>query len=235
MATKQNYATPEAAEAAAPPVAGGRNTARLTNYHVKPAYQAKFRQVLGEYVFNSLSAAGNIMAEAYAELDEPSRFWLIERWSSPALLEGSQPTAALASLVQEALVAPAEILLVQDLEPLSKVDWQRAPEAADQPMTVMLFVDAKAGTGAEFKRRYHAAMPQIRGEAGVVTYQLTQVQGTDDKFITYEKFRSPQALQDHLKLPFLAPILDFLHTSIINPPFEQGLHKLTELAPLQWQ
>jgi len=234
MATKQiPAATPGAAEAAAPPVAGGHSMARLTNYHVKPAYQAKFRQVLSEYVINSLQAAGNIMAEAYAELDESSRFWLIERWNSPALLEHSQHSSPAAGLAPQALVSPAEIRLVQDLEPLSKVDWQRAPEAADQPMTVMLFVDAKAGTGAEFKRRYHAAMPQIRGEAGVVTYQLTQVQGADDRFITYEKFRSAQALQDHLKLPFLAPILDFLHTSITNPPFEQGLHKLTELAPLQ--
>jgi quinol monooxygenase YgiN len=238
MATNQSAAVAQAAsERIAPPLPGAGNAAKLTSYHVKPAYQTDFRKALSEYVFSSLASAGNIMAEAYAELNKPDRLWLIERWSDQLLLAAypKNDLAAIADLAAEALVSPAQTLLVQDLEPLAKADWQRAPAAGDHPLTVMLFVDAIPGTGEEFKKRYHAAMSQIRGEAGVVTYQLTQVQEGDSKFITYEKFRSAQALQDHLKLPFLAPILDFLHTSITNPPFEQGLHKLTEFAPLQWK
>jgi quinol monooxygenase YgiN len=239
MATNKPAAFAQAAsEAVSPPQSGVGIAARLTSYHVKPAYQANFCQALSAYVFSSLEAAGNIMAEAYAELDNSNKLWLLERWSDQLLLtahQKSDPAAAIAGLAAEALISPTQTLLVQDLEPLTKEDWQRAPAPGDRPLTVMLFVNAIPGTGDEFKQRYHAAMPQIRGEAGVVTYQLTQVQEGDSKFITYEKFRSEQALQDHLKLPFLAPILDFLHTSITNPPFEQGLHKLTEFAPLQWK
>ncbi|MBJ6110342.1 antibiotic biosynthesis monooxygenase [Hymenobacter sp. BT523] len=234
METKQKSSP----QAAAPPSASTAPVARLTSYHVKPAQQDAFRQALSEYVAGALQSTGNIMAEAYAERDKAGVLWLVERWETQTHLEAHQkssPAAAISRLAAEALEAPAETLAVQDLEPLAKEAWQRAPNPDDQPMTVMLFVDAKPGTGAEFKKRYHAAMPQIRGEAGVVTYQLTQIEGAADKFITYEKFRSEQALQDHLKFPFLAPILDFLHSSITNPPFEQGLHKLTELAPLHWK
>ncbi|WP_324678158.1 antibiotic biosynthesis monooxygenase [Hymenobacter sp. GOD-10R] len=222
MLTKQHpSAGPAATEAQ--PAAGESALAQLTSYRVKPTHQAAFRQALSEYVTSALNLPGNIMAEAYTELDKPDVFWLIERWRDQAQREDYQksyPATAVARLAEEALAAPAELLLVHDLEPLSKEDWLRAPAASDQPLTVMLFVDAVAGTGPEFRRRYHAAMPQIRQEAGIVTYQLTQVQGSEGKFITYEKFRNAQALQDHLKFSFVGPILDFLHTSITNPPFE---------------
>lgn len=229
MVTKQT-----SSQTAASPPTGTAPAARLTSYHVKSASQDAFRQALSEYVSSALESSGNIMAEAYAERDKTGVLWLVERWEHPTQWEDHQksgPATAISRLVAEVLDASAETLAVQDLAPLPKEAWQRAPAPDDQPMTVMLFVEALPGTGPEFKKRYHAAMPQIRGEAGVVTYQLTQVAGTEDKFITYEKFRSEQALQDHLKLPFLAPILDFLHTSITNPPFEQGLHKLTKFAP----
>ena len=76
------------------------------------------------------------------------------------------------------------------------------------------------------------AMPEFRAEPGVVTYQLSQVVGKDTQFITYEKFRAEESLEEHLAFPPINPILDFLQTSITNPPFENGLHKLTEFAPL---
>jgi quinol monooxygenase YgiN len=211
MATTQNHSvTKGVAKAAEPQLASTDIVVRLTKYDVEQAHLTDFRKALSAYVFHSLQAAGNIMAEAYAELDKPSQLWVIERWHDQKALVAFQQSSlatAVASLVADALVTPAELLVVQDLEPLAKEDWQRVPAAGDHPLTVMLFVDAKPGTGAEFKKRYHAAMPQIRSEAGVVTYQLTQVQGAADKFITYEKFRSEQALQDHLKLPFYTPRL----------------------------
>ncbi|CCH52723.1 hypothetical protein BN8_01742 [Fibrisoma limi BUZ 3] len=209
-------------------------TAQLTKYITKPSYQNQFRLTLSTYVTQALEAEGNIMAEAYAEIENPNVLWLIERWKNQQAL-----TAMLASiqddnfdqLTKEGLTDPVEKISVTDLEPLSKEAWRRLPDANDDPMTVMLFVDAKPGTQDEFKKRYHAAMPAIRGEDGVVTYQLTQLDGLDTRFLTYEKFRNAEALQIHLKFPPVGPILDFLHTSITNPPFEQWLHKLKLFAP----
>ncbi|GAB3760374.1 hypothetical protein GCM10028817_36310 [Spirosoma pomorum] len=174
------------------------------------------------------------MAEAYAEIEHPTVLWLIERWENQqafAVLRDSSQSRAINELTETGLTAPVEKLSVTDLEPLFKEAWRRQPNADDDSMTVMLFVDAKPGTQDEFKKRYHAAMPAIRGETGVITYQLTQLKGDDTKFLTYEKFRNAEALQTHLTFPPVEPILDFLHTSITNPPFEQGLHKLKLFAP----
>ncbi len=208
---------------------------QLTAYSVKPDYQNPMRQALSTYVLQALKTEGNVMAEAYAEIDNPAVLWLIERWGNQqalaALQEGNQ-AKAVDRLTKEGLTAPAEKLSVTDLEPLSRQDWLRQPNSGDNPMTVMLFVDARPGTQDEFRKRYHAAMPAIRSEAGVITYQLTQLDGAETRFLTYEKFRNAEALQTHLKFPPVGPILDFLHTSITNPPFEKGLHKLTLFAPV---
>ncbi|WP_420147384.1 putative quinol monooxygenase [Spirosoma sp.] len=207
---------------------------QLTKYTVEPNDQDQFRLAMSAYVFQALNAEGNIMAEAYAEIEHPTVLWLIERWEnqeSLTALQASSQAKAIDTLAKVGMTTPHEKISVTDLEPLSKEDWRRSPDANDDPMTVMLFVDARPGTQDEFKKRYHAAMPSIRGEAGVVTYQLTQLNGAKTKFLTYEKFRNPEALQTHLQFPFVGPILDFLHTSITNPPFEKGLHKLKLFAP----
>lgn len=208
---------------------------RLAKYHVKSAFREKFREALSKYVFSSLKATGNIMSEAYHEQEDPSILWVIERWSEQDLLEkndGSTAAKNIIPLTKNGLVSPVEIFLGKDLEPLPKEAYRKKPHSRDHPLTIMLFVDAKEGTEDEFKSLYHIAMPAFRNEPGVVTYQLSQVSGDQTKFITYEKFRSPGAFQDHLKVPAVEPVVQYLRTSIKEPPFEKGLHRLIEFAPL---
>lgn len=90
----------------------------------------------------------------------------------------------------------------------------------------MLFVDAKPGTEKRFQQVYHAAMPQFRGEPGVINYQLSQLADDSTRFVTYEKFRSEEAFQYHLNFPPIQPVIDYLNTSIRQQPFQKGLHRL---------
>jgi len=205
---------------------------RLTRYAVKPTHQENFRSTLSNYVLQALTEEGNIQAEAYYEQDHQSVLWLIERWQDRNELERfgkSLPSRAVASLESQALSDKAKTHLVTDLEPLSKQQWRRTARAEDHPLTVMLFVDSKAGTQDDFKATYHLAMPPFRSQPGVVTYQLSQVQGDDTKFVTFEKFRSPEAFQHHLNFPPIKPVIDYLQTSIKKQPFQTGLHTLIEL------
>jgi quinol monooxygenase YgiN len=208
---------------------------RLTRYAVKPDYQEKFRRSLSEYVLRALAQEGNIQAEAYYERDNQSVLWLVERWRNRNELErfgNNSQSRAIDSLKGNALSMNAETYYVTDLEPISKRQWRRPARAEDHPLTQMLFVDSKEGTQDEFKGTYHVAMPQFRSEPGVVTYQLSQLLGEDTKFVTYEKFRSEEAFQYHLKFPPIKPVIDYLHTNIKKQPFEKGLHTLVEFAPL---
>lgn len=204
--------------------------ARLSRYELKPGYLAPFRKTLSDYVTLALTRESNIMAEAHYEQEDTTVLWLIERWNSREDMEQLSKTAI--SLDEAALAKPARIYMVTDLEPLTQQQWRRTTKTEDQQLTIMLFVDTKEGSQQHFKTIYHQAMPQFRSEPGVVTYQLSEIEGDNTLFVTYEKFRSKDAFSYHLNFPPIRPVVQFLETSIKNPPFQQGLHNLIEFAPL---
>lgn len=209
--------------------------ARLTCYEVKADFRDSFLSVLNDYVTYSMKQESNILSEAYYEEDNPSVCWIIERWNNITSADKAakhNTFAAVGSFAEKILLAPPKIYDVTDLEPLSKKQWRTAPNANDEPITIMLFVDSKAGTENEFKNVYHKAMPQFRSEAGVINYQLSQLKSESTKFVTYEKFRNEEAFQYHLKFPPIQPVIQYLETSIKIQPFQQGLHRLIAFKPL---
>lgn len=208
---------------------------RLSRYDVKAAHLEGFRNALSNYVSRALEEKGNIQAEGYSEQDNPAVLWLIERWANRDELERFDRSAVskvIAAMKAGALSSEPEVYQVADLEPLSKAQWRRTARAEDCPLTVMLFVDSREGTQDAFKATYHRAMPLFRSQPGVVTYQLSRVLGDDSRFVTYEKFRSDAAFQSHLAFPPIGPVIDYLQTSIEQQPFQNGLHRLVEFAPM---
>ena len=208
---------------------------RLTRYEVKQGYQEQFRKALSDYVLQALTVESNIMAEAYHEQENPGVLWLVERWKNKTKLDQSgagMQFKAIQRLAKEALEQPSKFFYAKDLEPLSKTQWRKSAKKEDHPLTVMLFVDTKPGTQETLKDVYHTAMPQFRSEPGVITYQLSQLKEDETQFVTYEKFRSDEAFQYHLKFPPVKPVIDFLETNSEEPPFQRGLHQLIEFTPL---
>lgn len=211
---------------------------RLIRYEVQPEFQAAFRQAVSDYVFQSLKTETNILSEAYYEQTDSTVLWVIERWSNKDELDKAGKSSefkAIESLSRSSLKQPARMIYMKDLEPLSKQQWRNAAEKQDQPITIMLFVDAKPGTENNFKEVYHTAMPQFRSEPGVINYQLSQLEEDSTQFVTYEKFRNEDAFQYHLNFPPIQPVIGYLNTSIKKQPFETGLHRLIEFAPLTRQ
>ncbi|WP_035644214.1 putative quinol monooxygenase [Flavobacterium sp. ASV13] len=209
-------------------------TSKLTRYEVNEQNVAQFQKALTAYVTASISSKENIMAEAFYEQDKTNVLWLIERWNGKNQLENfSKKTEAKAlQSLTEKLKTATKTYYVKDLEPLTKEQWRRTSKKEDNQLVIMLFVDGKKGTEQNFKDTYHVAMPQFRSEPGVVTYQLSEIEGDETQFVTYEKFRSNDAFQYHLNFPPIKPVIEYLETSIKKPPFQNGIHNLIEFAPL---
>ena len=210
----------------------------LTRYDVKQGYQEKFREALSKYVEDASMKKTNIMAEGYYEHEHPSIHWVIERWRSKTELNKNRNGANFKTvqlLSERMLIHPAKTIFVKDLEPLSKDEWRREPEKEDTPITIMLFVDSRAGTADLFKKVYHTAMPQFRAESGVINYQLSQLEEDSTQFVTYEKFKNEEAFQYHLKFPPIEPVINYLNTNIKKQPFQTGLHRLIRFAPVVHQ
>lgn len=208
----------------------------LTRYEVKKGHVKKFRKVLRKYIRRALAKDSNVMAEAYYEEQTPSVLWTIERWMDKnawdKMREGVK-YKLVKLFARKKLTQPARTIHVKDLEPLTKNEWRRMPAKEDKTITIMLFVDSKAGTEGHFMEVYHTAMPQFRSEPGVINYQLSRLAEDSTQFVTYEKFRSEEGFQYHLKFPPIQPVLDYLNTSIKNQPFQAGLHRLIEFAPVK--
>ncbi len=207
----------------------------LTRFEVKKDQGKAFHTLLGEYVEQAVANKNNIMAEAYYEDESPSVMWLIERWTSRQVLEEIRSDVIfkrVSTLSKTDLAQPVKTIYVNDLEPLSKEEWRREPMKNDTPITIMLFVDSRAGTAGRFKELYHTAMPQFRSEPGVINYQLSQLEEDSTRFVTYEKFRNEDAFRYHLNFPPIQPVIDYLNSSIKKQPFQAGLHRLIRFAPL---
>lgn len=195
---------------------------KMTMYEVKEESLSHFKESLSKYVFSAIASKNNIMAEAFYEQNKPNVLWLIERWNGKSELQD----------LNETNLVKSKTYYIKDLEALTKEQWRKTAKKEDNQLVIMLFVDAKKGTEQNFKDTYHIVMPQFRSESGVVTYQLSEIEGDETQFVTYEKFRSNEAFQYHLNFPPIQPVIEFLETSIKNPPFQNGLHNLIEFAPL---
>ncbi|RZJ54119.1 MAG: antibiotic biosynthesis monooxygenase [Flavobacterium sp.] len=209
--------------------------AKITRYEVKNEEKEKFKKTITDYVLTSLSDKNNIMSEAYFEQENQSVIWLFERWENQSAFNKFQKNSIsnkVKVLAKTALIHPEKRIDIKDLEPISKQEWRKTSKKEDHQLTIMLFVDAKAGTQENFKTIYKKAMPEFRSEPGVVTYQLSQFKDDETQFVTFEKFRSNDAFQYHLNFPPIQPVLDYLNTSIKKPPFQDGIHNLIEFAPL---
>ncbi|MFT3912309.1 MAG: antibiotic biosynthesis monooxygenase [Ferruginibacter sp.] len=208
---------------------------RMIRYEVKAEYQSAFQKKISDYISYSLDLESNILSEAYYEQDKDTVLWIIERWDNKTALEkisNSIPFETIDTLSKNGLAAPIQTFYMKDLEPLSKQQWRTWPGKTDKPITIMLFVDSKPGTENNFREVYHAAMPEFRSEPGVINYQLSQSEDDSSLFVTYEKFRNEEAFQYHLNFPPIKPVIDYLNTSIKKQPFQTGLHRLIEFAPL---
>jgi quinol monooxygenase YgiN len=207
----------------------------ITRYDVKQGNQERFRKTLADYVKQAIAYEGNVMAEAYYEQENPLVLWVVERWDNKGELNSARESGqfkAIELLARKALIKPAQVTYVKDLEPLSKEQWRKVAARQDKPITIMLFVDAKAGTETDFKEVYHTAMPQFRAEPGVINYQLSQFEEDSARFVTYEKFKDEAGFQYHLNFPPIQPVIDYLNTNIKKQPFQSGLHRLIEFSPI---
>lgn len=219
--------------AAIPPTGNGVIVV-LTQYQVQTSFQAMFTAILSAYVFSSLKAAGNIMAEAYYEQGDTTVIWVMERWRSADFYNsnrGSGAAGAVNAFTETGDALLREVLLMEDLV-LFYGEFRKAPATGAPPLSVMLFIDVKTGAEEEFRQINQAAMPAVQQEEGLLTFQLSQVVDHKSQFVVFKKFYNREALQHHLKSPAIAPVIRFLQTSIKEPPFEKAYHHLIEFAPL---
>lgn len=207
----------------------------VTEYHTKTAHQHEFVEALSAYVGCSLRAGGNIMSEAYYEKGDICVMWVIERWSNYHFYKKnskSREGQVIRALTKTGVTIAVDTTFLKDLLSLSNQSLVIPSRGNNQPVTIMLLVDVKAGTEDQFRSINQTVMSVFRNKPGVLLFQLSKVIYDKTKFIVCKKFRDWDAFQYHLKDPALQPVITFLQTSVKEPPYEKGYHHLIQFAPL---
>jgi quinol monooxygenase YgiN len=182
----------------------------------------KAKEALLDDVIGARTEDGNFKMELYQADGQPDTFYLIERWKGQAELEQhfAQPyTKGAFDLQNGDLDEPIEMNYLTDLWPAAN-DLQKETH---RPLTTLIvpFV-TKPGRSEEFIRLFEAFVPLVRKEPGNVDFHFLKVNGSDDRFVLYERWENQKAIEGHNRLsttdemvraitPLLTkPVIDFV-------------------------
>jgi quinol monooxygenase YgiN len=183
----------------------------------KPASAGKARRALLDDVNGARTEAGNYKMELYQANGEADNFYLIERWQNQATLEEhfAQPyTAGAFDLQNGHLTGPIEMNYLTELWPLAK-DLQKE---IHRPLTTLIVpFEVKPGNADAFIGFFEAFVPIVREEAGNVEFHFLRINGSDTRFVLYERWENEAALNAHNLLPTTAELVKGITPLLTKP------------------
>lgn len=88
---------------------------------------------------------------------------------------------------------------------------------ADEKVTVVATIKAKAGTEATIRKAVEAVIAPTRSEPGCINYDLYQSTEAPSIFMLYENWRSKKDLDEHLAMPYLKDLVSQIDNLLIEP------------------
>ena len=88
---------------------------------------------------------------------------------------------------------------------------------------MLVFFEIKPGSEDAFRTAFTGPLKQTQSEAGNIVYRLTQDAISPEKFIVIEQWKNLDALDEHLKQPYLTILLNDLEEILAQEPDVQVL------------
>lgn len=110
----------------------------------------------------------------------------------------------------------------------------QAPVAPTHPNgEVALVVDfeVKRGFEDEFERYFALSTTCSRLEPGNIAFNIHKVTGATGRYVLYEIWRSPQALEEHFQRPYTIALFQMFDRALVRPVTEGGLRFISDLDP----
>jgi quinol monooxygenase YgiN len=112
-----------------------------------------------------------------------------------------------------------------------------APEAQAQSEETAMVVDfeVKPGAEAEFEKYFLLSARCARLEPGNVAFNIHRVVGQQQRYVLYEVWRSPEALNAHFERPYTKALFAMFDQSLAGTPADRELRDLspaTRSAPV---
>lgn len=88
---------------------------------------------------------------------------------------------------------------------------------SDQKLTVLAVITAKPGCEEQVFEEISALVAPTHAEAGCIHYDLHRSQDNPGRFFLYENWRSREALDQHLAMPYLQAFLGKADSLLAGP------------------
>ena len=93
-------------------------------------------------------------------------------------------------------------------------------------LTVVAFIQSKAGKETEVEQTLRGLIPPTRSEAGCINYNLHRSHDNEGLFMFYENWNSREALDQHLATPYLQAFISKAEDLLERPVDIQLFDKL---------
>jgi quinol monooxygenase YgiN len=189
----------------------------LVQVAAKPQRRQQAKDALLADVQGARTEAGNYKMELYTTDEQPDHFYLFERWQSQSALEDhfKQPyTRGAFELQKGDLTAPIVMNYLEDLWPLSTGMQQEV----HCPLTTLIVpFETKPGASEAFDSQFKAFVPLVRNETGNVEFHFHRVIESENRFVLYERWETPQDLDAHTSQPTTAALLEKISPLLTRP------------------
>jgi quinol monooxygenase YgiN len=99
-----------------------------------------------------------------------------------------------------------------------------APECA---FSLMMRLSMKADAGEKVAAAFAEAQGPTLAEPGAITFQLNRTTAEPDRFVIYERWRSLDDLDSHLRMPHTTRLREIFESCLAAPP---EMHVLTPVG-----
>jgi quinol monooxygenase YgiN len=107
-----------------------------------------------------------------------------------------------------------------------------APAAQAQAEETAMVIDfqVKPGAEAEFEKYFLLSARCARLEPGNVAFNIHQVAGQQQRYVLYEIWRSPEALNAHFERPYTKALFAMFERTLAGEPTDRELRDLSPAA-----
>ena len=109
-----------------------------------------------------------------------------------------------------------------ELHPLAQTVNEQLKKK-DAKFQMLVFFEIKPCSEDAFRAAFAEPLKQTQAEAGNIVYRLTQDAISPEKFIVIEQWKNLDALDEHLKQPYLTTLLSDLEDILAQEPDVQVL------------
>nr|WP_320118893.1 antibiotic biosynthesis monooxygenase [uncultured Marinifilum sp.] len=205
----------------------------LAKFTVKPQSVPEFMEACVHSLKESRKEAGNIEMKLFADKKKSNVFYVYSRWDNAVAYEFHKTLPHSKNIAN---VAKATLVKVPEIMPLgatlpATVRGAKQVNSEDQVETLFFIFKIKEGYRDRIIKRFETHVEHSRTEEGNLLFEFYTIEGDENTFLVYEKWRNPDAVwKTHMNQPYSKLTGSLINEALVGE-MEQYLNFVTELEP----